>query len=109
MNNNSLQSQIRDLIFFYVKQNYNEYLKDKKIKFIPDENLENVIDNLYTQRKNHIQTFIKQSLPKLYEKKPNEYPGDLIIMNILTDIFSDDNLCKKRIFNEIKIYQDKKK
>ena len=33
----SLQKNIKDLIFFYVKTNYNEYLKKQNIKII-DEN-----------------------------------------------------------------------
>lgn len=107
-NNNSLQSQIRDLIFFYVKQNYNQYLKDNNINSIPDNDLENVINNLYTTRKEHIQEFIKKSIPQLYKDKPSECPNNLIILNLLNEIFNDDNLCKKRIYNEIKIYQDKK-
>ena len=106
-NNNSLQSQIRDLILFYVKQNYNQYLKDNNITKIPDNQINNVIIELYTTRKDHIQEFIKKSIPKLYKDKPNECPNNLIIINLLSEIFSDDNLCISRIYNEIKIYQDK--
>ena len=36
-----------------------------------------------------------------------EYPGDLVVLNILVDIFSDDELCKNRLIVEIKLQQQK--
>ena len=103
----SLQKQIRDLIFFYVKTNYNEYLTSEDIKIIPDNQIEHVIHKLYDERKDHIQVFIKKSLKKLYDPIPTEYPGDLIVLNILVDIFNDDDLCKNRLTTEIKLHQQK--
>ena len=35
----------------------------------------------------------------------DEYPGDLIISNILNDILRDDQLCKRTLINEIDLYQ----
>ena len=35
----------------------------------------------------------------------DEYPGDLIISNILNDILRDDQLCKTTLKNEIDLYQ----
>ena len=101
----SLQKHIRDLIFFYVKTNYNQYLEERKLKFIPDHEIDQVIHTLYDDRKEHIQEFIKASLKQLYESQPDEYPGDLMILNILVDIFSDDNLCKNRLIVEIRLHQ----
>ena len=65
----SLQKNIRDLIFFYVKTNYNEYLKKQNIKIIDENKIDEVINNLYDDRKEHIQIFIKDSLKQLYESK----------------------------------------
>ena len=98
----SLQKHIKDLIFFYVKTNYNQYLEDNKIKLIPEEKIDSVIESLYDDRKEHLKVFIKESLKKLLK---DEYPGDLIILNILVDIFSDDTLCKNRLIVEIKLHQ----
>ena len=47
----SLQKHIKDLIFFYVKTNYNQYLEDHKIKLIPEGEIDGVIENLYDDRK----------------------------------------------------------
>lgn len=101
----SLQKNIRDLIFFYVKTNYKEYLSERKISFISDSDIKDVIHSLYDERKDHIQVFILQSLKQLCETKGNEYPGDQTIKNILLTIFQDDELCKNRLTIEIKLHQ----
>jgi len=101
----SLQKNIRDLIFFYVKTNYNEYLSDRNISFIPDSDINDVIYSLYDERKDHIQTFILQSLKQLCDNSGDEYPGDGTIKNILLTLFQDDEMCKNRLIMEIKLHQ----
>lgn len=101
----SLQKNIRDLIHFYVKTNYEAYLKEKDIKIIPEIEIEEVIKNLYDNRKSHIQNFILESLKTLYKDKTEEYPGDSTVKNILLNIFQDDELCKTRLTSEIKLHQ----
>ena len=103
----SLQKNIRDLIFFYVKTNYNEYLKKQNIKIIDENKIDKIINSLYDERKEHIQIFIKDSLKQLYESKIDEYPGDQTIINILLNIFQDDELCKNRLIAEIRLHQQK--
>lgn len=103
----SLQKHIRDLIFFYVKTNYNEYMTSNEIKVIPESDIDNVIHTLYDERKEHIKVFIQSSLKKLYESKQDEYPGDHTVNNLLLNIFQDDELCKNRLSVEIKLHQQK--
>tara|TARA_B100000035_G_C20543282_1_gene354913 strand:+ start:137 stop:487 length:351 start_codon:yes stop_codon:yes gene_type:complete len=103
----SLQKNIRDLIHFYVKTNYESYLTEKNIQIIPEDEIEGVIKNLYDDRKKHIQDFILESLKTLYKDKTEEYPGDRTIKNILLNIFQDDELCKNRLSSEIKLHQQK--
>lgn len=103
----SLQNNIRDLIHFYVKTNYEKYLTDKNIKIIPEEEIDTIIHSLYDDRKSHIQTFILDSLKTLYKDKSEEYPGDRTVKNILLNIFQDDELCKNRLSCEIKLHQQK--
>ena len=102
----TIQKHIKDLISFYIKTNYNNYLTENKIKTIPENKLEDVITKLYSERKEHLKNFVKQSLKTILKE---EYPGDLVILNILTDIFSDDELCKNRLIVEIKLHQQKEK
>jgi len=98
----SLQKNIKDLIFFYVKKNYDNYLKVNKLEYISDDKITEVITSLYLERKDHLKEFVKSSLNQIMK---DEYPGDLIILNILVDIFSDDELCKNRLIVEIKLHQ----
>jgi len=98
----SIQKNIKELIFFYVKQNYDNYLKVNKIEYISDDKITEVITSLYLERKDHLKEFVKSSLKQIMKDK---YPGDLIILNILVDIFSDDELCKNRLIIEIKLHQ----
>jgi hypothetical protein len=101
----SLQKNVRDLIFFYVKTNYNEYLKTNSIQIIPEDQIDTVIYSLYDDRKEHIHMFILTSLQTLYEGRTDEYPGDQTIKNLLLTIFQDDELCKNRLSAEIKLHQ----
>lgn len=98
------QKLIQDLIFFYVKENYNKYLKDNKINSIVDDKIPEVIESLYTEKKNHIKVFLKDSLKEIMKE---EYIGDLVVDNICFDIFNDDDICKNRLIMEIRLYQKK--
>ena len=78
-----LERTVKDLIIFYVKENYNNYLKENKIKRIEDSRLEGVISSLYTDRKEHLRGFIIKSMKEIMK---DEYCGDLIVNNILIDV-----------------------
>ena len=102
MSNNTSLKLIKDLIIFYVKENYTVYLLEKNIKTIENSDLNSVIDLLYTQKKEHLKEFIKNSMKELLK---DEHPGDLLINNIILDIFRDDILCKTTLKTEIELYQ----
>ena len=101
MSNTSLKI-VKDLIIFYVKENYNAYCVEHGLTYIEASDLDNVIDILYTQKKNHLKQFIQNSMKELLK---HEHPGDLIINNIIIDIFRDDILCKQTLKTEIELYQ----
>ena len=100
----SLEKRIRDLIHFYVKENYNNYLTTNNIKSILESDIPNVVEMLYEQKKDHIQVFVKDSLKMMLK---DEMPKEYIINNLLSEIFRDDELCKNRLITEIKIHQQK--
>ena len=102
MSNNTSLKLIKDLVIFYVKENYNAYLLEKNIKTINSEDLDNVINILYTEKKDHLKIFIQNSMHELLK---DEHPGDVFINNIIIDIFRDDNLCKQTLKTEIELYQ----
>ena len=102
----SLNKNIKDLIYFYIKTNYNKYLEDNNISGIEEDKISGVINEIYTERKEHIQVFIKSSLKQILK---DQYPGDQTIQNILLNIFQDEELCKNRILIEIKLHQQSNK
>ena len=72
MSNNTSLKLIKDLIIFYVKENYTVYLLEKNIKTIENSDLDSIIDLLYTQKKEHLKEFIKNSMKELLK---DEHPG----------------------------------
>ena len=100
----SLEKRIRDLIHFYVKENYKHHLQKNELTFIKEEDIPAVVDQLYTVKKDHIQVFIKDSLKVMLQ---DEMPDEYIINNLLSEIFRDDELCKNRLIMEIKLHQQK--
>jgi len=101
----SSNKAIQDLIFFYVKENYKKHLEEHNINYIPDDKIMDVVGSIYTERKTHLNKFLKDSLKEIQKA---DYMGDLIVNNICYDIFNDDNVCKHRLYTEIKMYQDTK-
>ena len=100
----SLEKRIRDLIHFYVRENYNNYLTTNNIIDILESDIPNVVEILYDQKKEHIQVFVVDSLNIMLK---DEMPQDYIINNLLSEIFRDYKLCKKRLITEIKLHQQK--
>ena len=98
----SLEKRIRDLIHFYVRQNYNNYLTVNNITNILDNDIPIIVEQLYDKKKDHIQGFVKDSLKVMLQ---DEMPEEYIINNLLSEVFRDDELCKNRLIMEIKIHQ----
>lgn len=98
----TLETRIQELIQFYVKTNYENYLREKSMKCIPSDKIREVVTTLYTNRKEHLKDFVKQSLRSLLK---DEYPGDLVILNILLTVFEDDTLCINRVIMEVELHQ----
>jgi hypothetical protein len=96
---------IKDLVIFYIKTNYDEYLKSNSIEKIEDDKILEVVDSLYTEKKEHLRGFILNSMREMLK---SNYPGDLPINAILNDIYRDDEFNKTKLVNEIKTYQSLK-
>jgi F0F1-type ATP synthase delta subunit len=103
-----MDKTIKDIILFYAKTNYQKYLIDNNLKIIPDEDIYKVVSLLYDDKKTHIRTFVIDTYKKLCEKNKSEFPGELVIKNILFDIFQkeEDEYIKNRISLIIKEHQE---
>tara|TARA_B100000989_G_C19217274_1_gene334358 strand:+ start:65 stop:379 length:315 start_codon:yes stop_codon:yes gene_type:complete len=98
-----LERTVKDLVIFYVKENYNNYLKENKIEKIEKEKIKSVISDLYYPKKDHLKQFVKESMKELWK---DEYPGDLVIDNIFFSIYQDDKFNINRICVEIELHQE---
>ena len=98
-----LERTVKDLVIFYVKENYNNYLKENKIEKIDKDKIKSVISDLYYPKKDHLKQFVKESMKELWK---DEYPGDLIIDNIFFSIYQDDKFNINRISVEIELHQE---
>ena len=97
---------VKELILFYVTENYKKYLQDNNIVSINEDQIPDVIEELYSDRKQHLKIFLKDSLNKM---QGENYMGDLVFQNLCLEIFQDDELCKARLVLEIKLFQEKEK
>jgi hypothetical protein len=101
----TINKLIHELTIFYVKTNYDNYLKINNLDFISDDKIPSVVDELCNNdKKEHLKQFIINSLNELLK---DECPDRLVLKQILNDGLSDDELCKEKLILEIKIYQKK--
>lgn len=104
-----MDKTIKDIILFYAKTNYEQYLKDNNLTKISDDDIYNVVSSLYDNKKDHIRTFVIDTYRKLCEKNGSEFPGELVIKNVLFGILQkdEDEYIKNKITLVIKEHQNK--
>ena len=98
----SLQEQIRNIIFYYVKKQYNGYLLENQIKYIPTNEIIDVVKKLYIDKRDDLKIFIRSCLKEML----NGNYQSLLVENIMLDIFDDDNFAIHRCALEIEEYQN---
>ena len=99
----NLLVNIKELISFYIKVNYEDYLKQNKLESIEDSKIKTIVSEMFDLKKNHMQEFVKKTLMDMLK---DEYPGNSNIDNIFREILQDKDFCVNKIFTEIKTYQD---
>ena len=95
----TIKEHIRDLLSFYIETNYDNYKEENNITSIKDDQLKEIISNLYYEKRDHGILFIKQSLKQLLNKE--EYPGDMVIDEIINSA-DDHDFNIHRIYTEIR-------
>ena len=100
-----LLTNIKELLIFYVKTNYESYLQEKKVTSIPEAEVSQVVRQIYNLRKDHSKVFVKDSLKQVLK---TEYPGDSQIELLLRDIYEDDRVMVQKMTNQIVLYQQSK-
>ena len=61
----SIQEKIRNIVFYFVKNEYKNYLDQHDLKFIPEGDLDRVVDSFYIQKEKTLKEFIRTNLKKM--------------------------------------------
>tara|TARA_B110001469_G_C9619991_1_gene308899 strand:- start:901 stop:1221 length:321 start_codon:yes stop_codon:yes gene_type:complete len=101
MSSNILKD-IKELLIFYIKTNYEKYLKDNNIQCIPNSQVNFIIKKIYTEKKTHSKKFVKEALKEVHG---NDYVGDTQVDLLLIDIYDDDMLMITKLEKQIIQYQ----
>lgn len=101
----NLNENIRNIIFYYIKQKYNVYLKENNKSFVENDELVSLIDKLYVTEKDKLQEYIRSCLRDMMQSSYNS----LVVENIIIEIFSDEDLAKNRVIMEINSFQTNRK
>ena len=99
----SISHNIKEIIFKFINNEYQNYLKNHNILLIKNENMTTIINNFYEENKNNLKTIIRRDLKELYKEN---YPS-ASIENIILDIFQDKDLNITKTANELLYIQDK--
>lgn len=101
----TLQENIRNIIFYYIKQKYCSILKEKNKIILETEEINEMVENLYFSEKSKLQQYIRDCLKELLKDNYN----CMLVENIIFEIFDDEELAKNRVIMEINNYQKFKK
>jgi len=97
----SLVSLVRDITLFYVKHHYEKYLKENNLKIIPSNDLRNLVNNLYEEKKTPLSKYIRKTLK---ENQGDKY-SSMATEQIILEMFQDPEYSKNRVVMEIENYQ----
>lgn len=100
--NLQLGNDIKELLIFYVKTHYENYLKKNRLKKIDENKLKMVVENIYKENKEHAKIFVINSLQEVYTDK---CPDTSIINLILIDIFEDEAIILYKLNEQIRNHQ----
>tara|TARA_B110001452_G_scaffold267064_2_gene275603 strand:+ start:519 stop:1094 length:576 start_codon:yes stop_codon:yes gene_type:complete len=98
----NLINSIKKIVADYIAEKYKDYLNEHKILFIKEENVKNIMRNLYENNVIELKQLIRQTLRNEYI---DEYPTGTV-ENILLDLFQDKEMGISKITEEIKYLQE---
>lgn len=100
---NNLTTMIRDITYYFIKYYYDKEIKTTGLKVLSDDQLREMIDQLYAEKATELKKYIRDTLK---ENLGNGY-SSLAVENILLEMFNDPEYSKQRVFLEIIEYQRK--
>ena len=98
----NLTNLVREITYYYIQHYYNDLLTKRNVKTIPNDELKDFINTMYTEKQVDLKKYIRESL--------KEQLGDgysiAVTENIILEMFKDPEYAKARVFNEIVNYQN---
>tara|TARA_B100000035_G_scaffold315335_1_gene335320 strand:- start:3001 stop:3594 length:594 start_codon:yes stop_codon:yes gene_type:complete len=101
--NDNITDNIKNIIFKFIKKEYENYLENNSILLIKNQNIDPIINNFYEENKTKLKNIIRSDLKDLYKEN---YPS-ASVENIILDIFQDRDFNIKKTINELLYIQDK--
>ena len=99
----NITDNIKNIIFKFIKKEYENYLENNSILLIKNQNIDPIINNFYEENKINLKNIIRSDLKELYKEN---YPS-ASVENIILDIFQDRDFNIKKTINELLYIQDK--
>lgn len=99
----NIVDEIKTIAFNYIENSYQNYLQNNNLLLIKEENLSNVINEIYNNESKELKHTIRS---KLKEKHKEAYPS-ASVENIILDIFQDKTLNIQKTIDEIAFIQKK--
>lgn len=99
----NIVDEIKTIAFNYIENSYQKYLHNNNLLLIKEENLSNVINEIYNNESKELKHAIRS---KLKEKHKEAYPN-ASVENIILDIFQDKTFNIQKTIDEIAFIQKK--
>ncbi len=99
-----LINSIKNIIYNYIENKYNNYLYTNSILLIEEENIYNIVEEFYEKNIKELKKHIREKLKEQYNLENIDYPS-ASVENILLDIFQDKEFGISKISDELKYLQ----
>jgi hypothetical protein len=97
----NLGEMVKDITYFYIKYYYEKQLTDTNQTKLSEDELKNMINNLYIEKATELKKYIRDTLKENLKESYSTFSTE----NILLEMFSDPEYSKYRVFLEIMEYQ----
>ena len=110
MTKNSIMSKelpqtISNIVLYYIKKQYNIYLKDNNLTKIPEDEIKTVVQSFYNEKELELKKFIRNTM----RKNSPDYDRNLAMKTgteeIILEIFDDREFSITKVVLEISNFQ----
>lgn len=98
----NIVDEIKDIIFNFIEKEYQDYLNNKKILLIKENNIKEVINDVYEKNDKKLRNLIRSNLKDKYKEN---YPSGSV-ENIILDIFQDKKFNIEKTIRELLYIQN---